>query len=111
MAGPRESYFDMVYDLVATIPPGRVVTYGDIARALGANRGARAVGYALKALPAGRDVPWWRVVNARGGISPRGAGWGAHVQREMLEAEGVSFGLDGTADLERYRVGLRCQCR
>ncbi len=101
------NYYERVYALVATVPAGRVVTYGQVARALGAERGARAVGYALKALPDIDGVPWWRVVNARGGISPRGLGHAAVIQREMLDAEGVPFRLDGTIDLERYRAPLR----
>ena len=102
-----DSYFDRVYALVATIPPGKVTTYGEIARALGANRGARAVGYALRVLPDAHRIPWWRVVNAQGAISPRGAGHGAEIQREMLDAEGVAFRLDGTIDLERFGVTVR----
>lgn len=85
------------------VPAGRVVTYGQVARALGVDRGARAVGYALRALSEPEGVPWWRVVNASGGISPRGAGFGAEIQREMLDAEGVVFGLDGCAKLREHR--------
>jgi methylated-DNA-protein-cysteine methyltransferase-like protein len=99
-------YFERVYELVRTVPPGRVVTYGQVARALGMERGARAVGYALAALTAPESVPWWRVVNASGGISPRGLGHAAMIQREMLGAEGVEFGLDGRLDLRRYRAPL-----
>jgi methylated-DNA-protein-cysteine methyltransferase-like protein len=100
------TYFELVYELVRTVPPGRVVTYGQVARALGMARGARAVGYALSALGDPEGVPWWRVVNARGGISPRGLGHAAIIQREMLDAEGVEFRLDGTLDLVRYRAAL-----
>jgi methylated-DNA-protein-cysteine methyltransferase-like protein len=103
------NYYERVYALVATVPVGRVVTYGQVARALGAERGARAVGYALRAL-AHPDVPWWRVVNANGGISPRGVGHAAVIQRELLDAEGVHFRLDGTIDLDRYRAALRADC-
>ncbi len=101
------TYFERVYALVATVPPGRVVTYGQVARALGVERGARAVGYALKALSDVDGIPWWRVVNASGGISPRGLGHAAMVQREMLDAEGVLFRLDGTIDLNHYQAPLR----
>ena len=97
-----ESYFERVYALVATVPEGRVVTYGQVARALGVTRGSRAVGYALRALEEPVGVPWWRVVNASGGISLR-QGHGAEIQREMLEAEGVSFLLDGRAKLAEHR--------
>ena len=101
------NYYERVYDLVRTVPAGRVVTYGQVARALGAERGARAVGYALRALAHPDGVPWWRVVNASGGISPRGLGHAAVLQRELLDAEGVQFRLDGTIDLDRYRAPLR----
>jgi methylated-DNA-protein-cysteine methyltransferase related protein len=100
------NYYERVYELVRTVPAGRVVTYGQVAEALGAYRGARAVGYALRALSGPDGVPWWRVLNASGGISPRGEGHGAEMQREMLVAEGVEFGLAGTVDLRRYRANL-----
>ena len=85
------------------MPRGRVVTYGQVAVALGAPAAARAVGYALRALPPDTDVPWWRVINAKGGISLRGRGHGADLQRELLEGEGVAFGADDTIDLRVYR--------
>ena len=100
------NYYDRVYELVGSVPAGSVVTYGQVAEALGAYRGARAVGYALRALSDPDGIPWWRVVNASGGISPRGAGHGAEIQRELLEAEGVAFGLAGTVDLKHYRARL-----
>jgi methylated-DNA-protein-cysteine methyltransferase-like protein len=101
----RESFYERVYDAVRQVPPGSVTTYGEIARALGAPQAARAAGYALRALPEGEGAPWWRVVNAAGRISPRGPGLGAEIQREMLEAEGVSFRPDGSIDLGRYGHG------
>lgn len=58
------SFFKRVYTLVQRIPRGRVATYGQIARALGAPRAARTVGWAMHHCP--DDVPWHRVVNARG---------------------------------------------
>ena len=94
--------YDHVYEAVSRVPEGRVVTYGQVARALGMERGARMVGYAMRATPTTSKVPWWRVINASGRISPRGVGDGAEVQREMLEAEGVRFGLTGAVDLGRF---------
>ena len=64
---------------------------------------ARLVGYALRALPEGSDVPWHRVINARGEISLRGAGSPERVQQALLEREGVRFGERGRVDLDRYR--------
>lgn len=91
-----------VYRLVGRIPPGRVATYGQIAAILSAPRAARAVGFALKRLPAGSPLPWHRVINARGGISLRGNLAGMLSQRILLEREGVRFARDRVA-LERYR--------
>ncbi len=61
------------------------------------------VGYAMAALSE-EDVPWQRIVNAQGGISPRADGDGALIQRKLLEAEGVVFEANGRIDLKRYRV-------
>jgi methylated-DNA-protein-cysteine methyltransferase-like protein len=102
-------YNQQVYALVRAIPPGRVMTYGGIAALIAAPPGiawenyvhvrARWVGYAMAACP--DDVPWQRVVNARGGISPR-PNLGAHMQRSLLEQEGVHFAENGRIDLDQY---------
>jgi methylated-DNA-protein-cysteine methyltransferase-like protein len=84
-----EGFFARVYDAVRAIPRGRVATYGQVAAILGVPRGARAVGWALRALPAGNAVPWHRVVGAGGRISHR-AGDGPERQRRKLRAEGVA---------------------
>jgi methylated-DNA-protein-cysteine methyltransferase-like protein len=97
------NFYDAVYTLVRDIPPGRVMTYGQIATILGAPRAARAVGYALRALGPGTDVPWQRVINSKGGISARGDVERPTLQYELLEEEGVPFGADGTCDLARHR--------
>ncbi|MGC9398484.1 MAG: MGMT family protein [Anaerolineae bacterium] len=91
--------FDRVYAMVRRIPPGRVATYGQIARLLHWPRGARTVGWALRALKPGADVPWHRVVNAQGRISLDDA---AH-QQALLAAEGIVFDETGCIDLTRYR--------
>ncbi len=93
-------FFQRVYQLVAQVPPGRVVTYGQIARALGVPRGARAVGWAMRQCP--DDLPWHRVVNARGDVSPRSADSHIGLQRALLEEEGVCGDLSGHIDLDRY---------
>ena len=100
------NFYAQVYALVAQIPPGRVMTYGQIAVILGRPTAARAVGYALRHLPPGSPVPWQRVVNARGAISPRGAAdrlYEPLVQRLLLEQEGLEFQTPGVIDLRRYR--------
>ncbi|HET7738395.1 MAG TPA: MGMT family protein [Tepidiformaceae bacterium] len=98
-----ESYYERVYELVRQVPAGLVVTYGQVALLLGSPSAARATGYALHFLPNGSDVPWWRVINASGGISLKGRGPQADLQRRMLEDEGVSFSAAGNVDLKRYR--------
>jgi methylated-DNA-protein-cysteine methyltransferase-like protein len=86
-----KSFNERVYALVRHIPRGNVLSYGQIAALLNQSRGARAVGWALNRLPADSDVPWQRVVNAAGRISPRGDKLDMQVQRALLEAEGVHF--------------------
>jgi len=104
VADRADSFFDRVYAAVRAIPRGRVATYGQIARLIGVARGARAVGWALRALPAERAtrVPWHRVVGAGGRISPR-AGAGPVLQRRRLRGEGVAF-RQGRVDLRRHGI-------
>lgn len=90
--------FDAVYAMVRRIPKGQVASYGQIAFFLGWPNGARTVGWALRALPAGLDVPWHRVVNAQGKISLSNP----ERQRALLEAEGVVFDRKGKIDLNRF---------
>lgn len=94
-------FYEAVYRLARCIPSGRVMTYGQVAVILGHPRGARAVGYAMRACP--EDVPWQRVINRHGGISPGGDPERPALQRTMLDAEGVHFAADGACDLARYR--------
>ena len=84
------------------MPRGRVVTRAGGGGAGGAVGGAGG-GVALRALPHDTDTPWWRVINAKGGISLRGRGHGADLQRELLEEEGVVFDDADTVDLRVYR--------
>lgn len=97
------SFHRAVWRLVARIPPGQVATYGQIARLLGRPRGARAVGQAMAALDGSmaEAVPWHRVVNARGGISPRARVSGMLTQRLRLEDEGVRV-RGGRVNLARH---------
>ena len=98
-------FFVHVYRLVAQVPKGKVVTYGQVAALLGAPRAARAVGTALRYLPGSltRTVPWQRVINAAGGISLRGDVLRAEEQRWLLEGEGIEFDRHGKVNLKKYR--------
>jgi methylated-DNA-protein-cysteine methyltransferase-like protein len=95
-----DRFFELVYEVVRRIPPGQVATYGQIARLLGMPHAARTVGWALRGLPEGLDVPWQRVINARGTFSLDAHG--AAVQRALLEEEGVVFDAQGRVDLGCY---------
>jgi methylated-DNA-protein-cysteine methyltransferase related protein len=100
-----ESVFEQVYRLVLKIPSGRVMTYGQISRLMEERLSAQAVGWALHALPNdGRQIPWHRVINSRGGISTtRIVTQSPNLQRSLLEAEGVVFDDRGLIDLAKYQ--------
>jgi len=78
-----------VYRFVKRIPKGRVVTYGQLARAIRLRGGARAAGHAMAACPRGQAIPWHRVLAAGGRIAVREPFAG--LQRRLLESEGVAF--------------------
>lgn len=89
--------------MVRRIPPGKVTTYGRIAELVGGCT-ARMVGYAMAALKRGTapDVPWQRVINAKGKISLHGDGIGNALQKVLLEQEGVAFDDEGRVDFEVF---------
>ena len=103
----RDEFNRQVWALVRQIPPGKVSSYGQIAALIGPPSGmdpksylafgARWVGGAMAACPEG--VPWQRVINSQGKVSLRPGGGGSN-QRQLLEAEGVTFD-------ERDRVDLK----
>jgi len=97
----EESLRRKIYAMVRRIPRGRVATYGQIAALVGRPRAPRAVGRALSTLPRPmhRVLPWWRVVNASGGISPRDPDAMA-TQRDRLEDEGVPMKSRRKVDLK-----------
>jgi methylated-DNA-protein-cysteine methyltransferase-like protein len=99
---PSDSYA-RIYAVVARIPPGRVATYGQVAALAGLAGHARQVGYALHATPEDLDLPWHRVINAKGEVSPRAEPGPEGYQRHLLEEEGLVFNTSGRLDLERYR--------
>jgi len=99
---PDMTPFDQaVYRVVAKCPKGHVVSYGGVAALLGKPRHARAVGKALRELPEGSKVPWWRVINSSGAISIRGTHADV-LQRNLLEREGVKFSRAGRVDWETF---------
>ena len=95
--------YERIYAVVRRIPRGRVATYGQVATLAGMAGQARQVGYALHALPHDSDVPWHRVLNARGEVSRRAEPGAETLQRVLLEKEGVRFDGRGRLDLAVYR--------
>ena len=92
--------FEIFYTVVRQIPPGRVATYGQIARLSGMPRCARTVGYAMAGCK-DPSIPCHRVVDRFGGTKACFDTFAPGTQRALLEAEGVVFRLDGTVDLEQ----------
>jgi methylated-DNA-protein-cysteine methyltransferase-like protein len=100
----QEHLYERIYDVVRQVPHGKVTTYGTVARIVG-TCSAQMVGFALAALrdnPQTDDVPWQRVINAQGKISPHGVGFGSAIQRQLLEEEGVEFDLEDCVDFEKF---------
>lgn len=96
--------FEKIYEVVMTIPEGRVATYGQVAALAGNPRWARVVGYALHNNPQPGVIPCHRVLNRQGRTAAAFAFGGGDVQRQMLENEGIVFEKDGTVNLERYGI-------
>lgn len=104
------SFNEQVWALVRQVPPGRVATYGQIARLIPLpegvtlpnyeTAGARWVGSAMAQCP--DDVPWQRVINSQGKVSVRKGNDGHIRQRKLLEAEGVIFDERDRIDLKTY---------
>ena len=90
-----------VWKVVSEIPPGHVLTYGEVARLAGMPRMARRVSQAMRRAPRGIQIPWHRVINAQGKISFPESSHGWQRQKDLLEQEGVVF-LDGRIDLEQF---------
>ena len=95
------AYRARVYEIVRDIPPGRVMTYGQLAIVLGEGYTARTVGYVMHGADDG--VPWQRVINSQGKCSTGRLTIPINLQQELLEAEGVVFNPAGKCDLVRFQ--------
>lgn len=87
--------------ILKEIPPGYVVTYGQVARMAGSPRAARQVVRILHSMSEKYSLPWHRVVNAKGEIAVPNDDL-REKQRMLLEAESVSFTKDGRVDLAQF---------
>ncbi|MBE9032351.1 MGMT family protein [filamentous cyanobacterium LEGE 11480] len=96
--------YDRIYAVVKQIPKGKVATYGQVAQLAGYVRGARLAGYALFRVTPEMDVPWQRVINAKGEISDSPFRQGSdYLQRSILEDEGIVFDQNDRISLTKYR--------
>ena len=89
-----------IYEVVRTIPAGRVMSYGRVAALAGNPRGARGVGFALHRNPEPGAIPCHRVGFRVGSGCTGSAFGGPEVQRRLLRGEGVSFLPDGRVDMQ-----------
>lgn len=96
--------YQRIYEVVRSIPKGRVMTYGQVAARAGNPGLARVVGNALHVNPEPGVIPCHRVVNRRGETSGSFAFGGPNVQRDLLEVEGVVFLPDGRVDMAHFCV-------
>lgn len=94
--------FEKIYEVVKSIPKGKVATYGLVALLAGNPRLARVVGYALHVNPQPGVIPCHRVVTKNGEVSKAFAFGGENMQRTLLAEEGVEFLEDGRVDMSRF---------
>lgn len=98
-----DGIFDRIYQIVKTIPAGRVASYGSVALKAGNPRWSRVAGYAMRACN-DPSVPCHRVVYKDGSLTETFGTEGSALQRALLEAEGVEFLADGRVDMQRFGV-------
>lgn len=99
----NQNFFERVYEFVERVPLGKVTTYGDVARGIGAPRCARQVGWALHCNPRQGVIPCHRVVFADGSLTSGFAFGGIEIQKAMLIAEGVEVSQDYKINLKKFR--------
>ncbi len=95
-------FTEEVIRIIQRIPSGRVMTYGQIAREAGSPRGARQVVRILHSMSEKYNLPWHRVINAKGEL-PKIGGEIGYIQRSLLESEGIAVSDDFKVDLTHYQ--------
>lgn len=98
----NDNFFERVYEIVRQIPEGKVTSYGAIAKALGAARSARMVGWAMNASHNLEDVPAHRVVNIKGLLSGKHHFGGTNLMQQLLENEGIQVVDNQIIDFEKH---------
>ncbi|SEO37138.1 MGMT family protein [Paenibacillus sp. OV219] len=99
-----QPFTERVIAVIRSIPAGSVMTYGQIAEQAGSPRAARQVVRILHSLSEKHNLPWHRVINAKGEIAI-GSDEGRFMQRYLLEEEGVYVNPAGFIDLGQFRHG------
>lgn len=102
MKKDNDNFFERVYDIARQIPYGRVTSYGAIAKALGAARSARMVGWAMNSSHLMDDIPAHRVVNRKGVLTGKHHFDGTNLMQQLLESEGVEVVDNQIVDFEKY---------
>lgn len=97
----KEKITEKIYEVVKSIPRGKVATYGQVAELAGNKKLARVVGNALHKNPEPKIIPCHRVINAKGELATNFAFGGAEAQKKLLEAEGVKV-VNNRVDLSKY---------
>ena len=98
----RQARLERIYETIREIPRGNVASYGQVAEIAGIPRGARQVGWALRQLSRGQDVPWHRVITASGRIAFETGSARFEEQKALLAEEDVTV-TAGRVDMRRYR--------
>lgn len=98
----KKNFNTAVYEIVAQVPSGYVLTYGQIAFMAGSPRASRIVGACMARAPQGLSLPYHRVIYSDGSLCKGDAFGGYAIQRQMLEREGVTFTESGKVDLKRH---------
>ena len=102
MAEKKDGFFQDVWDVAKLIPKGRVTSYGAIAKALGAARSARMVGWAMNASHSRADIPAHRVVNRKGLLTGKFHFDGTNLMQQLLESEGITVEDNQIIDFDTH---------
>jgi methylated-DNA-protein-cysteine methyltransferase related protein len=98
----EENFFERVYQVAKQIPTGKVTSYGAIAKALGAGRSARMVGWAMNACHGREDIPAHRVVNRLGLLTGKHHFLGTNLMQQLLENEGIKVVDNQIIDFKKH---------
>ena len=102
MTSDNANFFERVYEVARQIPYGKVTSYGAIAKALGAARSARMVGWAMNASHLKDDIPAHRVVNRKGVLTGKHHFDGTNLMQQLLESEGVKVKDNQIVDFDKH---------